>query len=265
MDTRSGGMLENRNAASIESYIAVAEIFRGIEPALLAQLARNTSMKSYERGDMVFQPGERPSGLLLVAEGTLKLAVRGANGEQKVIALIEEGQICASALAFLDRPSALEASALTPVTIVSIPASAVFTAMQSDAELSRRVVEHLSLRVLSLVDEVEGITLRTGLQRLAGYVETLARERGNGSHAVRLPATKTLIAAQLGIAKETLSRLLHELVEKGVICVARRELFILDHAGLAAVARGESANGNGRAIRTTPGSLSTASLGAAQK
>jgi len=265
MDSRTGGMLEKSNGSTIEPYIAVAELFRGIDAAQVAQLARHASMRNYERGELVFQRGERPGGLLLVAEGTLKLAVRGANGEQKVIALVEEGQICASALAFLDRPSTLEACALTPVTIVSIPANAVFAAMQNDPELAQRVVEHLSHRVLSLVDEVEGITLHTGLQRLAGYVETLARERGNGSHAVRLPATKTLIAAQLGIAKETLSRLLHELVEKGVISVARRELFILDHGGLAAVARGENGNGNGRAMRASSNALSAAALGAAQK
>jgi len=265
MDSRTEGMLENSNGSAIEPYIAVAEIFRGIEPAQVAQFARQASIRSYERGAMVFQRGERPGGLLLVAEGTLKLAVRGANGEQKVIALVEEGQICASALAFLDRPSALEACALSPVTIVSIPAGAVFAAMQNDPDLAQRVVEHLSHRVLSLVDEVEGITLRTGLQRLAGYVESLARDRGNGSHAVRLPATKTLIAAQLGIAKETLSRLLHELVEKGVISVARRELFILDRSGLAAVARGEGGNGNGRAMRVASATMPAVSLGAAQK
>jgi len=249
MDTIVGRPLYEHNNTGLEHHIAIAEVFRGLGPAEVAPLARSARLHNYARGAMVFHRGERPQGLLLVAEGTLKVAVRGANGEQKVIALVEEGQICASALAFLDRPSALEASALTPVTIVSIPANAVFAAMQTDAELARRVVEHLSHRVLSLVDEVEGITLRSGLQRLAHYVEALAHERGNGSHAVRLPATKTLIAAQLGIAKETLSRLLHELVEKGVISVARRELYILDHAGLAAIAGGRMhGNGNGRNV-----------------
>jgi|GEM_PF-851105 len=244
MDTTVSRALHEGNNAGLEHHIAVAEVFRGVGAAEVALLARSACPRDYARGEMVFQRGERPNGLLLVAEGTLKLAVRGANGEQKVIALVEEGQVCASALAFLDRPSALEASALTPVTVVSIPASAVFAAMQSDPELARRVVEHLSHRVLSLVDEVEGITLRSGLQRLAHYIESLARGRGNGSHAVRLPATKTLIAAQLGIAKETLSRLLHELVERGVISVARRELYILDRAGLAAIA-GAPMHGNG--------------------
>jgi len=244
MNTATDSPLSGSNSTSLEHQIAVAEVFRGIDSQETALLARSASTRDYARGETVFRRGERPRGLLVVTEGTLKLAVRGANGEHKVVALVEEGQMCASALAFLDRPSALEATALTPATVVSIPAAAVFEAMQRDAELARRLVEHLSHRVLSLVDEVEGITLRRGLQRLAHYVESLARERGPGTHAVRLPSTKTLIAAQLGIAKETLSRLLHELVEKGVISVSRRELFILDRAQLAALAEGR-ANGNG--------------------
>ena len=252
MDIAAIRVLANSNSADLEHHIAVAELFRGTEAGEIALLARRARAREYVRDETVFRRGERPDGLLLVAEGTLKLAVRGANGEHKVVALVEEGQACASALAFLDRPSALEATALTPSSVISIPASAVFEAMQRDAELARRVVEHLSHRVLSLVDEVEGITLRRGLQRLAHYVESLARERAAGTHMVRLPSTKTLIAAQLGIAKETLSRLLHELVEKGVISVARRELYILDREQLAALAEGRaSGNGNGKRGRGT--------------
>ena len=249
MDALIGRPLDCSNTAGVEAHIAVAELFRGIAGDRIALLARSASIGRYRRGEMIFGRGERPNGLLIVADGMLKLAVRGINGEEKLIALIEEGQVCASALAFLDRPSALEASALTPLTIVSLPASAVLEAMRTDAELARRVVEHLSHRILSLVDEVEGITLRRGLQRLAHYVESLRSERGNGAHAVRLPATKTLIAARLGIAKETLSRLLHELVEKRVISVSRRELYILDRAQLAAIATGRTTgSANGRAV-----------------
>lgn len=249
MNTMVRTALENGNSIDLERHIAVAALFRGIANPELALLARSAGMRTFGRGATVFRRGERPDGVLVIAEGTLKLAVRGANGEQKVLALVEEGEVCAGALAFLDRPSALEATALTPLTVVSVPAKAVFEAMHRDAGLARHVIEHLSHGVLSLIEEVEGITVRRGLQRLAHYVESLARERGpGGAHRVCLPATKTVIAAKLGIAKETLSRLLHELVEKGVISVARRELFILDRAGLAALAAGRMPeNGNGRA------------------
>jgi CRP/FNR family transcriptional regulator len=53
-----------------------------------------------------------------------------------------------------------------------------------------------------------------------------------------LPATKTGIAARLGVTKETFSRLLRELTEMGLVQVTRREITLIDRARLAAVARG---------------------------
>jgi CRP/FNR family transcriptional regulator len=54
---------------------------------------------------------------------------------------------------------------------------------------------------------------------------------------VRLPVSKTLVAARLGVRKETLSRLLRELAGRGLISVTQREVKILDRRGLAAVTR----------------------------
>jgi Mn-dependent DtxR family transcriptional regulator len=54
--------------------------------------------------------------------------------------------------------------------------------------------------------------------------------------SVRLPVSKTLVAARLGVKKETLSRLLHQLAADGVIAVERRDVRILDAARLSSVA-----------------------------
>jgi CRP-like cAMP-binding protein len=53
---------------------------------------------------------------------------------------------------------------------------------------------------------------------------------------VDLPVSKTIVAARLGMKKETLSRLLHQFTADGIIGVARREIAILDRARLASVA-----------------------------
>jgi CRP-like cAMP-binding protein len=54
----------------------------------------------------------------------------------------------------------------------------------------------------------------------------------------QLPAAKTVVAARLGVAKETLSRLLHQFAEEGLITVQRRSIRLLDRERLAAAARG---------------------------
>jgi CRP-like cAMP-binding protein len=54
----------------------------------------------------------------------------------------------------------------------------------------------------------------------------------NGSNEVQLPFSKTLLAARLGMKKETLSRLLRQFAEDGVIAVTRRRVAILDRERL---------------------------------
>lgn len=70
-------------------------------------------------------------------------------------------------------------------------------------------------------------------QRLARYLATLA---GTEAEA-HLPTSKTVIAARLGMKKETLSRLLRAFAERGVIDMTRRDIRILDRARLAELAR----------------------------
>jgi CRP/FNR family transcriptional activator FtrB len=100
----------------------------------------------------------------------------------------------------------------------------------------------LAERMLDLLDEIEASELRPAAERLATYLLSLAQPAAaDGSLTARLPATKTLIAARLGMKKETLSRLLHDLAGRRLIAVLRQEISILDAGALRAVARGEAA------------------------
>jgi CRP-like cAMP-binding protein len=72
------------------------------------------------------------------------------------------------------------------------------------------------------------------LQRLAAYLDSIAEPTPAPQvWTARLPVSKTVVAARLGMKKETLSRLLQRLVRRGLIAVAQRDITILDRAGLA--------------------------------
>jgi CRP-like cAMP-binding protein len=76
-------------------------------------------------------------------------------------------------------------------------------------------------------------SLHSGGQRLASYLDALAEPiQGNGGWSVHLPVSKTVVAARLGMKKETLSRLLRRLAADGLIEVSRGEIAILDRAAL---------------------------------
>lgn len=220
----------------IGGILANLPLLKHAEASHIADLARHARMIDVRRGDVVCRRGEVQEGFFAVAYGLLKLALRGSGGREKVLRLVGPGESFGEALVFASRPNPLEAVALVDSMVVLLPSQPVLALIETDAPFARDVLVSLSERMHRFVADIEASTLHSGRQRVAAYLESLlADERGK---SVKLPATKTVLAAQLGLTKETLSRLLHELSTQALIRIARREIHILDRARLVAIARG---------------------------
>jgi CRP-like cAMP-binding protein len=227
------------NGRLIEGVVANLPMFKQATRAHLADVTRSARAVHAPRGAVICRRNDPMPGLYAVAFGLVKLALGEEPGEEKVLRLVGPGETFGEAVAFLERPCPVNAIALTDTLLVMIPSGPMFALIERDARFARSLIASLSLRMQALVADVEAAALRTGLQRVAAYLESLT-EPGPalGRANVRLPATKTVIAARLGVTKETFSRLLRELTDQGLVQVTRREITLLDRARLAAVARG---------------------------
>lgn len=220
----------------LEGVIANMPMFRQVARPHLAELARHARVQHVRRGATICRRGESLNCFFGVAYGLVKLALRADGGEEKVLRLVGPGETFGEALVFRERPNPLEAVALADTMLVVFPSQAVIALLEHDMAFARGLLSSLSERMHNLVAEVEASTLLSARQRVASYLESLAADNANGR--ARLPATKTVIAARLGVTKETFSRLLRELANQGLIEVEKRDIVLRDRTGLAAVAQG---------------------------
>ena len=222
----------------LEGVLSNVALFRGIAQRQLNDLAVRSKALHFRRGATVCMQGVPQPGLYAIAYGQVKLAFRGGDGEERVFRVVGAAEIFGLAVALLGRPLPYEAVALNDAFLLMVPSSAVLGLAENDPRFMRTVINALAERTLTLLGEVESGALRRGVQRLASYLDSLAVPNGsNGTFTVRLPTTKTIVASRLGVKKETLSRMLRELMQKGLIAVEQREIAILDRLGLLAVAR----------------------------
>lgn len=221
----------------IQGLVPRLRIFWDVPPASLGPLMKQCWVLTAARGTSVVQRGARLPGVFALAYGSVKLSLRGDDAEERVVSLVSPGQTFGEAIALLGRAARSDATALADSKLVVIPSAAIVTLMDREPRFARSLVFVLAERALELLAEVESATQR-GAQRLASYLAALPESNGNGSDGtVHLPVSKTLVAARLGVKKETLSRLLRTLEARGLIAVERREVKILDRTGLAAVTR----------------------------
>ncbi len=226
-----------RDLRFAEGVVSNLSLFSGISPSQLAAVAKRCWTLSAQRGDTLVSRDERLAGVYALAYGSVKLALRSADREERVLRLVGAGQTFGEAAALLGRASRYEALALVESRLIVIPSAAIFSLLDRDPRFARNMVKRLAGRTFELLAELETATMRRGSQRLASYLDSLAEpDAAAGSCTVHLPVSKTLVAARLGVKKETLSRLLRQFADDGVITVSRREITILDRQRLAAFA-----------------------------
>lgn len=223
-----------RDRKLLEGVISRLPAFRQLSSVSLDVLTSHSQLRESRRGAVIAARGEPVPGVIALAYGSAKLSLRRANGEEKVVRLLGPGESFGLASAILDKPCPVDLVGLQNCLMVTIPPGPVLRLMEQDIGFARAVARAMAERTLELVAELEASLQQSSLQRLACFLDSLAEPIGEpGAWLVRLPATKTTVAARLGVKKETLSRMLRELATRGVITVAGPEIAILDRKELA--------------------------------
>ena len=222
----------------VEDILGKLPIFQHVAPAQLRKLARRSRLHRAAKDTLLYERGDTATGCWALAEGLVKLALRGPDGAEKVLRLVGPGETFAESVMFHARPQPVDALVLADSRLVFLPTEAVYDLLDHDRAFVRALLEDLSQRIHMLIADIEAYSLSSGSQRIAAFLHALADPSDPAPSRVRLPANKTVIASRLGITKETFSRLLRELANQGLIEVEKRDILLRDRAGLAAVAQG---------------------------
>ena len=227
----------HRQLRLIEGVLANLRLMEGVSRLVVRQLAMQSTVMIAKRGETVICRGEPVPGVFAIAYGSVKTRLQYRSGGELVLALLGHGDTFGEVAALLACAARLEVVTLAESLFVVIDAACIHAQAQSSLPLARNMANAVARRFDALVGEFERGML-TGLPRLAAYLDSIA-EPGDapGTWIARLPVSKTLVAAQLDLTEETLSRMLRRLVARGLILVARREIIILDRHRLAAVTR----------------------------
>ena len=213
-----------------QSFLANLPLFKELAPAEIDRLAAGTTELFVPRGEIVFQRGDPCVGFHAVVYGQVKLSFVTPQGGEKVVEIISPGFTFGEALMFMDKPYIVMAQALSDTLLLHVAKEAVFHGIEHDPGFARRMLAGLSRRVHALMADVESYSLQSGTQRVIGYLLRQDAEGGEGqaSYTVRLPTSKSIVASRLNLTPEHFSRILHELVDRGLVAVEGRDVRIVD-------------------------------------
>lgn len=202
-----------------------------LDPAARLLLESAAAPIHLPAGAVPFRPGSTCDGYLFVLSGRIRVQLLSGSGREIVLYRVEPNQTCiltgACLLAGSDYPA--EAVAQTPVEAVMLPAAAFNELLARSAAFRALVFTDFGRRLADLMAVIEEVAFSRIKSRLARFL--LDRRDAAG----RLRLSHQEIAAELGSAREVVSRQLKGFERRAWIALDRRRIDVLDVDALKAV------------------------------
>jgi len=207
----------------LDSFPALKELH---EPAWLA-LVLAAQTVTLAPGTLVFRAGDPCRNFLLVREGSVRVQKLSESGREIVLYRVGPGQTCVltTACLFGGGHYPAEGVAETAVQAVALPLGNFHQAVAASAGFRAFVFIALGERLTDMMVLVEAIAFERVDMRLA---QRLLELGGNGD----ITATHQQLAAELGTAREVVSRLLKEFERHAWVRLARGRIEITDRHAL---------------------------------
>ncbi len=185
-------------------------------------------------GSVIFRPGDEARGWIVLETGRVKVSLTADNGREIALYRIEAGESClltTSAL-FSGDTMLAEAVAETEVQALLIPTAVFERLLSKSAAFRRLVLRNYAERVADLAIVIQETLFHAVPQRLARRLLAEARDGV-------VTTTHRALAAELGTAREVVSRVLQRMEREGAIAAERGSIRIRNAAQLDETARGE--------------------------
>ncbi len=212
----------------VEQFLANLPLFSDLTPEEIGRVAAGTRRIYATRGEPLFHRGERCEGFHVVLYGQVKLFVTSPQGTEKVIEIMGPGFSFGEAILFMEIPYVVSAQALKDSLLLHVSKAVVFDEIERDPRFARRMLAGMSRKLHHLIRDVEAYSLRSGLERVIGYLLREEPEAGAKSLSVTLPANKMIVASRLNLTPEYFSRILHELEGAGLLVLDGRTVTVPD-------------------------------------
>jgi len=193
--------------------------------ALPAELSQSLFAKarpvSLAASETLFVAGEEGDGCYRVEEGLLKASVAAATGGERILAILGPGAVVGELSVIDGGPRSASVTALRDSKLSFVGRAAFVAFGQSTPELYHHMTALLAQRLRDTNDALLATNFLSVKGRVARALlclaEAFGRDVGQGRILIRQKVSQSDLAAMAGIARENVSRVLHDWAQRSLV------------------------------------------------
>ena len=204
-------------------------LFAELDDRELAQIAAVAKTRHYAKDDVIFHADESGDVFCLIRDGQVKVTMISPEGKEIILSLLGPGDFFGEMALLDDEPRSATVVATEPLDLVTIWRSDFLTILQENFSIAKKIFAELSRRLRSASNRIESLATMDVYGRLARFFLELAQDGGkeldNGYVAVTRP-THQAIANMIGTSRETVSRLIHDLMRQNLLLSEGKTIYL---------------------------------------
>ncbi len=185
-------------------------LFSNLSEEQLKRIGQLLFSKKYLKGEVIFSPNEKAEFFFILKTGKVKV-FKTLNGKEQIIKVSEKPALFGEAASFTGNYFPAWAEAIEDSEIFLISRKSFLNLLKEEPELGMNLMAVMAQRLFYLATLVESLSLKSALSKVSSYILSKLEDKGE------INFSTSLVAMELGLTKETVSRTLSKLKALGVI------------------------------------------------
>lgn len=217
-------------------HVRECSLFRELTTEQLLRIERTARQKKFGRGSAIYLPMDEADEVFILAEGRIRIGSATPDGKQVTLAFVEPGEVFGE-LGLIDSGKREErAEALVDSIVVQLSGQGLRELMESSASLTLGVTKLIGFRRQRIERRLKSLLFRSNSDRLAHLLIDLSEQYGkaiSNGILLNIKLSHQDLASIIGSTRETITSLLGQMQENGLISMGRQRIVICDIQSLS--------------------------------
>lgn len=214
-------------ALDIKTSLQNVPLFNDLDDAETEQLAGLCRTRAVSRGNVIFYEDDPGTSCYIIVKGKVKIVVNADDGREHILGVLQDGDFFGEMSLIDGQPRSASAVAVEDVQMVTIQRDEFLKLLRSNPEISLKLLVTLSQRLRTADRNMESLAFLSAPGRVARLLLELGKDHGERTPeglSFTHNMTRQELASLAGTSRETLTRVLMDYQDRGIIHLDKNRL-----------------------------------------
>lgn len=229
---------------TITVHLQKIPLLSDLDSGTLSQVGMSMLFRKVEKGNYILHKGGAGDYLLFLLAGRLRVVDLTEDGREIGLSMLSPGDYFGELSIIDGQPRSASVVASEPSLIALLPAAQAANLIFSYPTVAKRVMQRLTQKIRSDSNHRAILGIQSARRRVYALLEQLVRIAPGGLTVIENVPPQQEIAIMANTSRETVSRAVQALIQKGVIEKDLRRLIVRQPEQLKAMILEQDSNGD---------------------